>query len=81
MRASPSTKDAVHHGIASSASPAAEKTRASISQRRSRTIGCATAANASSNAIDALNAGWNVHWPVSSAPGDERNAVTVKNTP
>ena len=73
--------DGVHQGMASSASPAAENTNAGISQRRSRTIGCVAAANANSRAIDALNAGWIVHCPVSSAPGGERNAVTVRNTP
>ncbi len=81
MRPDPSTNDAAHHGIASSTSPAAENSSANISQRRSRTIGCAAAAKASNNAIDALNAGWATHCPVSSAPGGKRNAVMVRNTP
>ena len=79
--ASPNTKDGAHHGMASSASPIAENSSASISQRRSRTTGCAAAANASNSAIDALNAGWANHCPVSSAPGGERSAVMVRNAP
>ena len=79
--ANPNTKDGCHHGIANSTSPTAENTNAGISHRRSRTIGCAAAANANSSAIDALNAGCAVHWPVRSSPGGNRNATIVRKAP
>ncbi|CFR98514.1 Uncharacterised protein [Mycobacterium tuberculosis] len=44
-------------------------------------MGWATAAAASSTAIDALNAGCNIACPVNSLPGGKRNAITVKYTP
>ena len=57
--------------------------RAGISHRRSRAIGCVSAAPANSTAVNALTAGCSVNWPVSSAPrrhpqrcDDEEDAVT-----
>ena len=79
--ASPSTKDGFHHGIASRKSPAAENSRAAISHRRSRTMGCVSAATANSTAVNALTAGCSANWPVSSAPDGSRSAVTMRKTP
>ena len=62
-------------------SPAAENSRAAISHRRSRAIGCVSAATANSTAVNALTAGCSVNWPVSSAPGGTRSAVTMRKTP
>ena len=67
--------------MASRKSPTAENTNANISQRRSRTTGCATAASTSSTAVSALNAGCPTHRPVNGSPGAVRNAAYVKNTP
>jgi hypothetical protein len=76
--ASPKTNDMVHHGIAKSQSPVADSSSAGINQRRSLTMGCANAATVSSNAINALNGGCRIQCPVSSIPGGERTAITVK---
>src|SRR3954470_23013976 len=77
----PSTKDGVHHGIASRTSPAAENTSAATSQRRSRGTGWHSAAPASRTAVSALTAGWSTNWPVSSAPAGSRAAVTARKSP
>lgn len=76
--ARPTRKDSVHHGRASTQSPTADSSSAGISQRRSRTCPCPAAASVSSNAIEALNAGCNTQCPVSSTPGGERSASTVR---
>ncbi len=75
---SPKTNDPVHHGIANAKSPTPDSSSAGISHRRSRTIGCAAAATVSNSAIDALNGACRIQWPVSSVPGGERNATTVR---
>ncbi|CPR12244.1 hypothetical protein BN971_03538 [Mycobacterium bohemicum DSM 44277] len=76
--ARPRPNDSVHHGIASNQSPAADNRNAGISHRRSRTNGCAAAATANSTAIDAFNGGCRIQCPVSSTPGGERSASTVR---
>lgn len=67
--------------IANNQSPVADNSSAGTNHRRSRPMGWATAAAASSTAIDALNAGCNIACPVNSLPGGKRNAITVKYTP
>jgi len=58
-----------HHGHREQeVPPLAENTSAKMSHRRSRAIGCVSAAPASSTAVSALTAGCSANWPVSSAP-------------
>lgn len=56
----PNTNAHVHQGIANNQSPVADNSSAGTNHRRSRPMGWATAAAASSTAIDALNAGCNI---------------------
>ena len=60
------------HGVSS---------RAGTGHRRSRATGCVSAATANSTAVNGFTAGCSVNWPVSSAPGGTRNAVTMRKAP
>ena len=77
----PPTNDGGHHGIASRKSPAAENSSAGSSQRRSRAMGWASTAIASSTAMADFAMGWAQNRPVNGAPGATRDQTTMSMSP